>query len=118
MKRNANIIILSAASLLVVALVIVLIRRRGRKVYVKEPYRLNNNYQVRVHPESDWSNFLFYEGTLDYVVVPRNAQTLESDGSTYIQVSAIGELGTDGKIRRMSLTGKNFVDTRYLNLKN
>ena len=61
-------------------------------------------------------DFIYYNGTLDYVVVPYRAQTVDSDGSTYIRVIAIGELGSDGKVRRMKLTGNNYVDTKYLHL--
>ena len=116
MKKRTEILLLSAAALLFVVALIIVIRRRGRKVFLKDKYRLNPAYYINVHPESDWSNFLYYNGTIDYVVVPFNASTVESDGSTYIRVIAIGELGSDGKVRRMKLTGNNYVDTKYLNI--
>lgn len=114
--KKKEILLLSAAALLVIVTTIVLIRRRGRKVYLKDEYRLNSNYYINVHPEGNWEDFIYYNGTMDYVVVPYKSSTVESDGSTYIQVSAIGELGSDGKVRRMKLKGSNYVDTRYLNL--
>lgn len=114
--KKKEILLLSAAALLVIVTIIVIIRRRGRKVFLKDKYRLNNAYYVEVHPENDWDNYIFYNGTLDYVIVPRKARTVSSDGSEFIQVTGIGELGSDNKIRRMRLKGAQFVDTRYLNL--
>lgn len=114
--KNKEILLLSAAALLVIVTCLILIRRRGRKVYLKEKYRLNNAYYVEVRPENDWENYIFYNGTLDYVIVPRKARTISSDGSEFVQITGIGELGSDNKIRRMRLKGSQFVDTRYLNL--
>lgn len=114
--KKKEILLLSAATLLILTAIVIVIRRRGRKVYLKDEYRLNSNYYINVHPESNWEDFIYYNGTMDYVVVPYNASTVDSDGSSYIQVSAIGELGSDGKVRRMKLKGSNYVDTRYLNL--
>lgn len=116
MKKRTDILLLSAAALLIVIAIVIVIRRRGRKVYLNDKYRLNTAYYINVHPENNWDDFLYYNGTMDYVVVPFNAQTVDSDGSTYIRVIAIGELGSDGKVRRMKLTGNNYVDTKYLNL--
>ena len=116
MKKRTEILLLSAAALLALVALIIVIRRRGRKVYLADKYRLNTAYYINVHPESNWDDFIYYNGTLDYVVVPYKAQTVDSDGSTYIRVIAIGELGSDGKVRRMNLKGNMFVDTRYLNL--
>lgn len=116
MKKRTEILLLSAAALLVLVALIIVIRRRGRKVYLNDKYRLNTAYYINVHPESNWGDFIYYNGTLDYVVVPYKAQTVDSDGSTYIRVIAVGELGSDGKVRRMKLTGNNYVDTKYLNL--
>ncbi len=116
MKKNSEILLLSVAALLVVVAVVVIVRRRGRKVFLKDKYRLNGNYYINVHPEGNWEDFIYYNGTMEYVVVPFKAETVDSDGTTYIQVSAIGELGSDGKVRRMKLKGSNYVDTRYLEL--
>lgn len=119
MKRSAKILSLSAAALLVVVVSIILIRRRGRKVYLKDKYRLNRNYQIWIHPESDWFNYLYYEGTLDYVIVPHNAEETSSDGKEYIQITGIGELQSDDRIRRNIFSrkkGKFFIEKNYLNL--
>lgn len=116
MKKSMKILSLSASVIMVLVITVILIRRRGRKVYLADKYRLNNAYYINVHPEEDWENYIFYNGTLDYVIVPHNARTVSSDGSEYIQVSGIGALGSDGKVRRMSLKGNQFIDTRYLNL--
>lgn len=116
MKKSTKILSLSAAALLVIVIAIILIRRRGRKVYLKDKYRLNNAYYIEIRPEGDWENYIFYNGTLEYVIVPYKARTVSSDGSEFVQVSGIGELGSDGKVRRLKLKGSQFVDTRYLNL--
>lgn len=116
MKKRTYILLLSAAALLIVIAIVIVIRRRGRKVYLQDKYRLNPEHYVNVHPENNWYDFIYYNGTMDYVVVPYDAQMVDSDGSTYIRVIAIGELGSDGKVRRMKLTGNNYVDTKYLNL--
>lgn len=114
--KKKEILLLSAAALLVMIALVVVIRRRGRKVYLKDKYRLNNAYYIEVRPEEDWENYIFYNGTLDYVVVPYKARTISSDGSDFVQITGIGELGSDGKVRRLRLKGSQFVDTRYLNL--
>ena len=116
MSKKTKTIILSAVALLVLMIAVILIRRRGRKVYLKDKYRLNNAYYIEVRPEEDWENYIFYNGTLDYVVVPYKARTISSDGSEFVQITGIGELGSDGKVRRLRLKGSQFVDTRYLNL--
>ena len=116
MKKSTKILSLSAAALLIIIFIVFIISRRGRKVYLADKYRLNNAYYINVYPEDDWDNYIFYNGTLDYVIVPYKARTISSDGSEYIQVSGIGELGSDGNVRRMKLKGNMFVDTRYLNL--
>lgn len=117
MKRKTEIILsLSAVALLVVAILVIVIRRRGRKVYLKESYRLNNNYYISIHPEDNWDDYIWYNGTLDYVVIPYKARTIESDTNTYIEVKAVGELGSDGKIRRLKLDKGQFIDQHYLNL--
>lgn len=116
MNKRSKTIILSAVALLAVVLVLVIVRRRGRKVYLSDKYRLNDSYYIAVRPEDDWENYIYYNGTLDYVIVPHNARTVSSDGSEFIQVSGVGELGSDGKVRRMKLSGAQFIDKRYLNL--
>lgn len=115
MTKSTKILSLSAAALLAVIVLIVIVRRRGRKVFLNDKYRLNNQYYIYIHPEDDWNNTLYYNGTLDYVIVPHNAQTVESDGTVFVQISGIGELGSDGKVRRMNLKGSQFIDTSYLN---
>lgn len=114
--KKKEILLLSAAAILVMIALVFVIRRRGRKVYLKDKYRLNNAYYIEVRPEEDWENYIFYNGTLDYVVVPYKARTISSDGSDFVQITGIGELGSDGKVRRLRLKGSQFVDTRYLNL--
>ena len=119
MKKTTKILSLSAAALLVLVVAIILIRRRGRKVYLKDKYRLNNKYQIWIHPENDWFNYLYYEGTLDYVIVPFNAQEISSDGKDYIRISGIGELQSDDRVRKLMFNrrkGNFFIEKSYLNL--
>lgn len=127
MKRN-KIIILSVASLLVILVVaIVLIRRRGRKVYVR------NGLSGRVYlyggfDGSEFQSSLWYEQVLEYVVLPFDWEnkTLSvehynegmvdfinaSNPFVFVPVKAVGVLDASGKVRKIVLK-----ETQYINKK-
>lgn len=116
--RNKKVILsLSAAALLAIAIVtVIVVRRRGRKVTIKDKYRLNNSYYIEIHPESNWSDFIYYNGTLDHVYIRKNAPVLESDGEIYIEICAVGELNSAGDINRVKIKPGNYIAQKYLNL--
>lgn len=117
MKRN-KIIILSVASILVILVVaIVLIRKRGRKVYLKEKYRLNTDYRIWIVPDvDDYDHGKYFDGILDYVVIDPKAPTLTGNtGGDLIAVKAVGIQFSDS-VRRFNLDGTYYIETRYLNL--
>ena len=118
MKLNNKTLILSAASLLVVLVIaIVLIRRRGRKVYLKEKYRLNPAYRIWIVPEvGDYDRGKYFDGILDYVVIKPDASTLTDDnGQELVAVKAVGIQFSDS-VRRFNLDGTYYIETRYLDL--
>lgn len=117
MKRN-KIIILSVASLLIIAIVaIILIRRRGRKVYLKEKYRLNTAYRIWIVPDvGDYDRGKYFDGILDYVVIKPDAPTLTGDdGGGLIAVKAVGIQFSDS-VRRFNLDGTYYIETKYLDI--
>ena len=120
MKRN-KIIILSVASLLVIVVVaIVLIRRRGRKVYLKPEYRLNEDEYIYVF-DRNLGNRKFFKGTLDYVVLPYNYEKLSfeaDDGIKHVMypVKAYGWLQPNGRIEKINLKEYTYIDRGYLSL--
>lgn len=117
MRNKKLILSLSAAALLVVVIVVIIVvRRRGRKVFLADKYRLNNNYYIEVHPENDWSNYIYYNGTLDHVYIRKNAPVLESDGEIFIEIAAVGELNSAGDINRVRIKPGNYIAQKYLNL--
>lgn len=67
MKKSTKILSLSAAALLVLLIAVILIRRRGRKVKIRQ-YRLDYNQDVWVYNQ-DFSDSIFYRGTLYYVIL-------------------------------------------------
>ena len=118
MKLNNKTIILSAASLLIIVVVaIVLIKRRGRKVYLKERYRLNSAYRIWIVPEvDDYDRGKYFDGILDYVVIKPNAPTLtDNNGQELVAVKAVGIQFSDS-VRRFNLDGTYYIETKYLDL--
>ena len=117
MKRN-NIIILSAAVLLaLIGLAIVIVRRRGRKVYLKDKYRLNSAYRIWIVPDvGDYDRGKYFDGILDYVVIAPNAPTLTNDdGGGMVAVKAVGIQFSDS-VRRFNLDGTYYIETKYLDI--
>lgn len=120
-RLNNRTLLLSAAVLLVVAVTVIVIRRRGRKVYIAEPYRLNNQYDILLNLKdgSDvFSGSNFYRGTLDYVVVPYGYKddVWQQNGIYYYPVIAIGFATPDGKVRRVKLENRAYIDSRYIGI--
>lgn len=132
-------IILSAVALLAVAIVIIIVvRRRGRKadgsesgstgsvlsglfrkkVYLKDGYRLNNNYVIWIvdNPEESLGSDTFYQGTLDYVLVPSGAtQTTDSGGFVWTPVTGVG-LVVHGKKVKILFGKTRYIESKYLSL--
>lgn len=115
MEKNKKILVVAAALLAVLIIVAVVVRRRGRKVYLKPEYRLNNNHVIYIVP-ADGRDGSFYQGNLDYVIVPFNAENIDLDGQKFIQVSGAGQMLPDGRIVRVRLKGKNYIQTNVLDL--
>lgn len=115
MKKNGKILVVAAALLAVLIIVAVMVRRRGRKVYLKPEYRLNENHVIYIVP-ADGSDGTFYQGILDYVIVPFNAENTDLNGQKLIQVSAVGQMLPDGRIVRVRLKGKNYIQLNVLDL--
>lgn len=115
-----NIYILSAASFLVIVLiVIVIVRKRGRKVYLKEKYRLNNSYSIWINDNTDGdvTNSIYYNGLLDYVVVDNNATPIDGgNGKFYFKINAVGEQQMNGKIKRRALPNPSYIESYYLDI--
>lgn len=121
-RLNNRTLLLSASVLLVVAVTVIVIRRRGRKVYLAEHYRLNENTYVYLHYKSegasDFDSRQFFKGTLDYVVVPWNYKddVWTMDGVYYYPVTAIGYLMPDGKVKRVKLDSRAYIASRYIGI--
>lgn len=138
MNKKTKILILSAVALLVVVLVLVILRIRGRKadgdesgsagsvfsslfrkkVSLKDSYRLNNNYVVWVvdNPEDASDSDTFYQGTLDYVLVPAGAeQVTDSGGYVWTPVTGVGLYINGSRVKTMF--GKTrYIESKYLAL--
>lgn len=121
MKRKTKILSLSAVALLVVAILVIVIRRRGRKVSIVEPYRLNNSYDIYLYAE-DLDNYDFYRGTLDYVIMPYNWKNkyVETDKGLYkdklYPVIGIGYRLPSGKIKRIILKETAYIEGFYIGI--
>lgn len=121
-RLNNRTLLLSAAVLLVVAVTVIVIRRRGRKVYIAEPYRLNENEYIYINYKSkgasDFESHQFFKGTLDYVVVPWNYKddVWTRNGVYYYPVTAIGYKMPDGKVRRVKFDSRAYIASRYIGI--
>lgn len=121
MRFKNKAIILSVASLLVAMVVtIILIRRRGRKVFLKDEYRLNDEAYVYVF-NRDLEGRKYFNGTLDYVVLPYNYEKLAyeaDDGVKHVMypVKAYGILQPNGNIQKLRLKEYTYIDKGYLSL--
>jgi len=118
--KKKEILLLSAAALLVIVTIIVIIRRRGRKVYLKDEYRLNDETYVYVF-NRDLEGRKYFNGTLDYVVLPYNFEKLAfeaDDGVKHVMypVKAYGMLQPNGKIQKLKLKEYAYIDRGYLSL--
>lgn len=145
MKKKTKILLFSAAVVVVAVVVFVLVRKRKRRkilesvlelsesvgttvssfgnkkssrIRLNGKYRNNEKYAINVYPEGDW----FYgertfENGVDYIVIPPYAKLYGSDGSVFIQVSAVGvkEQGSVSEYRLPS-NYEWFVDTKFLNI--
>lgn len=121
MKRKTKILSLSAVALLVVAILVIVIRRRGRKVYIVEPYRSNNSYDIYLYAE-DLDNYDFFRGTLDYVIMPYNWKNkyLETDiainKTKLYPVIGIGYKLPSGKVKRVKLKETAYIEGFYIGI--
>lgn len=121
MKRKTKILSLSAVALLVVAILVIVIRRRGRKVYIVEPYRSNNSYDIYLYAE-DLDNYDFFRGTLDYVVMPYGwkKKTINTniaiEPETLYPVIGIGYKLPSGKIKRIRLKETAYIQGIYIGI--
>lgn len=119
MKKNIKILSLSAAMLLVV--LVIVIRRRGRKVSIAEPYRLNAAYDILLF-DQDLSHFHFYRGTLDYVIMPydwkNKSRTIDRDGiaETYYPVIGIGFNQPSGKVKRIMFKETVYIEDVFIGI--
>lgn len=126
MKKSTKILSLSAAALLVLVIAVILIRRRGRKVYLKDEYK-GSDYNIYVF-SSDFSNSVFYQGTLEYVILPFDYEKrvwvnteglVEPDGSLlkdYVPVKSVGVEQPSGRIKNIHLKGGGYIASDVLNL--
>lgn len=135
-KKTA--IYLSVASLLILVIIVILaIRRRGRKaeegqqsngsglsslfrkkVFVKDPYRLNNNYTIWVvdNPEESLDTDTFFNGSLEYVYVPAGASSVtDSAGYSWYPITGVGYV-VNGQRGKTVYKSNRYIESKYLSL--
>lgn len=114
MKKKTAYITMSV--ILVALIIFIVIRKRGRKVYLKEEYRLNNAYQIYTYASMDDYEGVYYQGTLDYVVVPYGAkeEILNNSTDVYLPIIAVGQALSNGKVQRVRLKNIAYINKNWL----
>ena len=120
MKKSEKILFAVIAIVVAMVAVVFFVKRRGRKVYLKDYYLNKGNVpfnRVFIHPQNDWVNGShYYDSTLKYVVLPFNADTVLEDGREYVEVKAIGYELVDGRIVKANLKEKSYIEKDTLNI--
>ena len=118
MKKSAKILIVASVLIVLTVVLIVVLRRRGKKVYIKEPYRRNSNYTIYLVDRNGQIAYHF-DGALDYVIVPTKEDPMDfsDDNSNLYKFSPVTEVGyilPGGKTKRQRLNGTFYIDPRWL----
>ena len=133
-SRTAKILSLSVAALLVVVIIVIVIRRRGRKDNNSDvsspmsggasieniiasitgkkaeiiPIEKQNGYIPNYY--NDFNNFYYFDKTLEYVVVPQNADSVVDEGGrVFVEIVAVGHLLPNGRLVRTVLNKKCYI---------
>lgn len=117
MKKSAKILIIALVVAVLVVVLVVVLRRRGKKVYIVEPYHLNNEHTLYL-VDRELNQKYFFKGSLDYVIVSLTEDPVDYtyNGYTYhlIPVIAVGERFPDGKTKRKRLSETFYIDARAI----
>ena len=118
--------LIAAALLIAIVIVTVVIRRRGRKVFIKDTY-VDNYDRIYVFSK-DFDSSTWYQGRLKYVMIPYNYERdifinaenrNEPTGiliNEYVPVIAIGEEMPNGKVKTVRLNGGGYIGKQFLNI--
>lgn len=117
MKKSAKLLIVALVVAVLIAVMVVMLRRRGKKVYIVEPYHLNAGHTLYL-VDKELNQKYYFQGSLDYVIVSGKEDPVEYtyNGYTYrlIPVIAVGERFPDGKTKRQRLDGTFYIDARAI----
>ena len=113
MKSKAMWIILTLVVAAIAAAAFIL-WRRGRKVRIAEPYRLNRSQLIWLQ-DADLMPYEYYDGTLDSVWVPYRATTIPKGNTEFVPVVAVGVQNASGRIERKKVDNK-YIEKTYLSL--